>query len=143
MKHHALAALAGAALAGAALLALATGCDGKVGQCNALIKVINAAQAKVKVRTATDASTMTQAADDVEVAAKDVAGAEVALPELKKFRDDYSQLLVAMGKTMRDAGAATTSADLGKLTASAKDLSKAAAAASKLTADINSFCQGK
>jgi hypothetical protein len=91
-----------ASLAGAAAL-LSTGCENKVGQCNALIKVLNDAQGKIKPAKA-DPGAFETLAGDLEAAAGEVGKAQVKLPELQKFRDDYKQLLLDTAKGMRVGG---------------------------------------
>ncbi len=130
-------------LVAVAFLTFGTGCDSKVGECNALIKVINDAQAKIKFGGGADPAALDKAATDIDAAASAVGAAEVSLPELSKFRDDYKQLLTDTAKAMRDTATAAKSQDLAKLTSVTKDLSKAGANASKLTGEINTFCGGK
>lgn len=130
-----------ASLVGAAAL-LSTGCENKVGQCNALIKVLNDAQGKIKPAKA-DPGAFEALAGDLEAAAGEVGKAEVKLPELQKFRDDYKQLLLDTAKGMRDASAGAKAGDIGKLGAAAKSMSEMSSRVGKLTQDINQFCGGK
>ncbi|MBM3526030.1 MAG: hypothetical protein FJX57_24030 [Alphaproteobacteria bacterium] len=126
---------------GAAAL-LSTGCENKVGQCNALIKVLNDAQGKIKPGKA-DPAAFETLAGDLEVAAGEVAKAEVKLPELKKFRDDYKQLLLDTAKGMRDASAGAKAGDIAKLGAAARSMSDMGTRVGKVTKDITEFCNGK
>ena len=130
-----------ASLVGAAAL-LSTGCENKVGQCNALIKVLNDAQGKIKPAKA-DPAAFEALAGDLETAAGEVGKAEVKLPELQKFRNDYKQLLLDTAKGMRDASAGAKAGDIAKLGAAAKSMSEMSTRVGKLTQDINQFCGGK
>lgn len=119
-----------------------TGCENKVGQCNALIQVINEAQTKIKPVGA-DPGAFEQLATDLEGAGAAVGKAEVKLPELQKFRDDYKQLLLDTAKGMRDASAGAKAGNIAQLGAAAKSMGDLSTRVGKLTQDINQFCGGK
>lgn len=130
------------ALAGAASLTL--GCGAKrISECNKLITVVNEEGQKLGASPSSDAAGLKKMADDLDASAGKVAAAEVTLPELVKFRDDYAQVMKDVAKGLRDSAAGAEGADLGKATAALKIVTDAGTRSSKLVGEINGFCQGK
>jgi hypothetical protein len=139
--------LIAAPIAVAAVFALAltaSGCNKKVEECNALIKVMNAEGAKLSPKgSATDPSTMTKMADDLDKAANEIGAVNLTIPELVKFRDDSKKLFTDVGAAARASGKALEGKDLAAATTALKQLTDAAQANTKLVNDINKYCSGQ
>lgn len=123
-------------------LTAATGCDGKISQCNRLIEVINAEQNTIRNAKTDDANAMKELADKLDGVVKKVEGVEVKDEKLVKFRGDYIGLISDFAKTARNTAGAMESKDLNKLQEAQKELKKIGPRESNLVNDINSYCQG-
>ncbi len=123
--------------------ALASGCENRVGECNKLIEVINSEGEKLQVKS--DAAGLKAMADDLDAAAKKIDAVPLTIDKLKKYRDDYKGYMVEFAKAARATAQMQSgeAPDVAKLQESMNNLNTSVQKSSKLTTDINNYCQGK
>jgi hypothetical protein len=120
----------------------ALGCDGKISQCNRLIKVINEEQKPLREMQGTDPAALEKLSDTLDSVAKKVTAVELKDDKLVKFRDDYAKMATDLAKTAKDTAAALKSADPAKATEAAKSMQSFTQRESDLVDGINKYCSG-
>jgi hypothetical protein len=123
--------------------ALASGCENRVGECNKLIEVINSEGEKLQVKS--DAAGLKTMADELDASAKKIEGVPLTIDKLKKYRDEYKGFMVDFAKAARAAAQMQSgdAPDVTKLQEAMNNLNSSVQKSSKLTTDINNYCQGK
>jgi aminopeptidase N len=128
-----------AVLLGSAL-AVAPGCNDRIGQCNALITVINDEQAKHKDLNGDSPAEMKKLGEALETTAKRIGDVEVKDEKLKAFRDDYKAMCEDLAKAAREASDAGE--DSKKREDAVKVMQTIGPREDKLVNEINGYCQG-
>jgi uncharacterized membrane protein YjjP (DUF1212 family) len=120
-----------------------SGCENRVGQCNKLIEVINTEGNKLKVSS--DAAGLKKMADDLDAAAKKLEAVDITIDKLKGYRDEYKNFMVDFSKAARAFAEMQSgeAADPKKSQDALANLNTSLQKSSKLTDDINNYCQGK
>jgi hypothetical protein len=118
------------------------GCDNKIGQCNALIEVINKEQGPLKSASGSDPAALKKLADTLDNVATKVEGVELKDEKLVGFRDDYAEMAKELGKASRDTATALESNDPQKAAEAAKAMKGFGPRESDLVDNINNYCRG-
>lgn len=120
-----------------------TACDGRVQQCNRLIKVINDEQEPLKKAPGSnDPAALKTIADTLDTVAKKVAEVDLEDERLVKFRDDYKTMAEDLAKASRDTAGAFESNDPKKAAEATKHMASFGPRETELVGAINKYCQG-
>ncbi len=143
-KRNALWALGVLAILGS--LASSGCCGGKTQDCNKLITVINKNGESIKTATAKmnaakeDTKAIEEVASTMETAADDIKAVEVKDEELKKFAQEYEEMLRNGAKAARDMVKAANDNDLPGLTKAMGEISKVETTEANLVNKVNQYC---
>ena len=118
------------------------GCDGKIGQCNRLIEVINKEQGPLKYASGSDPAALKKLAETLDNVGKKVEAVELKDETLIKHRDDYAQMARDLAKASTETAAALESNDPAKAQEAAKKMSGFGSRESDLVDSINKYCSG-
>ena len=82
---------------------------------------------------------------NAESVAKKIEGVPLKIDKLKKYRDEYQGFMVDFAKAARAAAQMQSgdAPDVAKLQEAMNNLNTSVQKSSKLTTDINNYCQGK
>jgi hypothetical protein len=128
-------------------LALGPACGGrKVGECNALVQVVNAGVQSVErqPKPADDPSGVVglrAMADAMDKVAANAAKVELTAPELKKISADYQTMAKDVARSAREMAAAADAKDMPKVNAAWASMEKAYNQEEPLVEGLNKFCQ--
>jgi hypothetical protein len=127
-----------------ALLLLGGGCDHRVEECNALIKVINQTQAELDgLQGQADAPGIRKFADELDSVAKKVASVDVKLAALQGLRERYRALVTEYATALRDLADAQDREDVAKIQEAAAHGNRLEKDSTTLIVELNAFCGGK
>ena len=119
-----------------------SGCDGRIPQCNRLIKVINEEQGAIKAASGDDAAALNTFADTLESVANKVSGVELEDEQLSAFRDAYAAMAKDLAKASRDTASALEKGEHKEAADGAKEMSGFGERESELVDSINKYCSG-
>jgi hypothetical protein len=119
------------------------GCDGRIAQCNRLIRVINAEQGPIKQASGGDPTALKNLADALDNVAAKVEAVEVKDEKIVAFRDQYAGMAKELATASRNTAAALEEKDAKKATEAASHMSSFGTRESELVGEINGYCSGK
>ncbi|MBI4701138.1 MAG: hypothetical protein HY744_08270 [Deltaproteobacteria bacterium] len=135
--------LTSAAIAVAACLAL-SGCQGKrLGQCNALVGVMNEHAARQGIPTERDPAKWRVLARELDLAVQEVERVELTIEELKGFRAQYRRVMEEFAQVARDAATGFETGDQGKVQVANQAVQKLPQRHTEVVEALNRFCQGR
>jgi hypothetical protein len=134
---------AAASLALGAALVLLSACDGRITQCNQLIRVINAEQEPIKRASGSDPEALKKLADALENVGNKVGNVTVDDEKIIGFRDKYSTMAKELATASRDTATAIEANDPKTATAAADHMTSFGNRESELVGEINGYCSGK
>ncbi len=132
-----------ALLVGASLSLALTGCDGRISQCNALIRVINAEQEPIKRASGSDPEALRKLADALDTVGSKVSGVQVKDEKVVGFRDQYGAMAKELAEAARQTALALEENDAKKAAKAADHMSSFGTRESELVGEINGYCSGK
>jgi hypothetical protein len=125
------------------LAPLLGGCDGRIAQCNRLIRVINAEQDPIKKASGGDPTALKNLADALDNVATKVEAVDVKDEKIVGFRDQYAGMAKELATASRSTAAALEEKDSKKATEAASHMSSFGTRESELVGEINGYCSGK
>lgn len=124
------------------LLALPA-CDGRISQCNQLIRVINAEQEPIKRASGSDPEALKKLGDALDSVGTKVSEVQIKDENIVDFRDKYSKMAKELATAARDTAAALEAKDTKKATDAANHMASFGTRESELVGEINGYCSGK
>jgi regulator of extracellular matrix RemA (YlzA/DUF370 family) len=124
-------------------MVLLSACDGRITQCNQLIRVINAEQEPIKRASGSDPEALNKLADALDNVGTKVAEVKVEDESIIGFRDKYSTMAKELAKAARDTAAAIEANDPKTATTAADHMTSFGNRESELVGEINGYCSGK
>jgi hypothetical protein len=119
------------------------GCDGRITQCNKLIRVINAEQEPIKQASGSDPESLKKLADALDNVSEKVSEVSIEDEAVVGFRDRYANLAGELAKAARDTATALEAKDSETAEEAAKHMASFGTRESELVGEINGYCSGK
>lgn len=126
-----------------ALLFVLPGCDGRITQCNELIRVINAEQEPIKRASGSDPEALKKLGDALDNVGAKVAEVKIEDQTIVGFRDKYAEMAKELAKAARSTAEAIEASDAKKAIEAADHMSSFGNRESELVGEINGYCSGK
>lgn len=124
-------------------MVLLPACDGRISQCNKLIRVINAEQEPIKQASGSDPEALKKLAGALDNVGKKVSEVAIDDQAVVGFRDRYAEMAGELAKAARETATALEAKDADKATEAAKHMSSFGSRESELVGEINGYCSGK
>jgi len=129
-------------MAAVVAMSTATGCDGKISQCNRLIGVINKEQGPLKSASGSDPAALKKLAETLDGVAEKVEAVKLKDDKLVGFRDEYAKMAKDLAKASRETAEALAGNDPKKAQEAAKAMGGFGPRENTLVDKINKYCQG-
>ncbi|MFP6684632.1 MAG: hypothetical protein VB934_07960 [Polyangiaceae bacterium] len=117
-------------------------CQGKIAQCNVLIKVINTEGKNIPKMVTKKPKSFLKAAEFLEKAAKRTAGVELKDSKLVEFRDEYKEMLGDLVKATRNVPVASESNDPVKINKANEKMESFRRREADYLERLNAYCSG-
>ena len=130
-------------LASLGLLTTLSACDGRISQCNRLVRVINGEQEPIKRASGSDPEALNKLADALDNVGAKVLAVELDDTRVIEFRDKYGAMAKELAVAARDTASALEAKDDKKATDAANHMSSFGTRESELIGEINGYCSGK